>query len=425
MRCKRRSGAARVVSGAPLAPLEHRARAVWFGYWAAALITPWACSVDPEPVAVGQQSVIYANDDRIELCAADPPVRAAAHAGVLAVIPERALVSVGDGTSFRVAAPTLAASDRLCPGERFAEQRAAAVCTAILAAPDLALTSAHCIVSAQACRTLVFAFDYALNDSETPLEIAASSLHRCAEVVAIDADRAAGIDYAWVRLDPPVSTPRSPLALDTAPALRPGTRLIAVGASQGLPLKVDPAATVVTSGDANAAYFTAAIDAFTGTSGMPLFNGDLRVAGFLMQGQSDYVERDSCRTIRRIDEFCADCPKTGERIAYLRPAVQALCAAGEVAAVACPNAAPAPTSDDAAVMKQDATVLDARSPESRSAPTGCSALTDFRASGLNALLILVASLVSASLRRKKITRKAPRSLSPQTDEPDGYARNSR
>jgi hypothetical protein len=364
-------------------------------------LSPWlGCAVDPETAGVRRENVIYAEDNRIELYEAAAPVRQAGRTAVLAVIPERALVITDAGTVMRLTAPSLSQKDGLCKGERFADQPAAAVCTAILAAPDLALTSAHCIVSEETCRTLLFAFDYAYTASGTDSRIAVTSLHRCAAIVAIEADEKAGVDYAWVRLDPPALPPRAPAALNPTPRLAPGTKLTAVGAGQGVPLKVDPTANVVISGDAGSGFFTAAVDAFTGSSGMPLFDADMHVVGFLMQGQTDYVESGGCKVSRHIEKVCAECTKQGERIAYLRPALDALCAAGGFDAVACRDSCSAPAPDTASRPDQDAAVVAARSFNAVTS-AGCSVEQDAPGRGLRGVWMLL--LLSFVLFARKST----------------------
>jgi hypothetical protein len=112
-----------------------------------------------------------------------------------------------------VNAPSLCTLQGLCRGERFVDQPAAAFCTGVLVDWDLVLTAGHC-VHLFALEDFVVLFDY---DYSAPGVLTSKGETRAPVEVVSEALDPQGVDprldYAWIRLDSPVSSPRKPVAV--------------------------------------------------------------------------------------------------------------------------------------------------------------------------------------------------------------------
>ena len=99
--------------------------------------------------------MIYGADDRSEVFL-DPDARLRAASAATAAIVLRSAINVDASGAVSMDAPSAQEAFSLCPDERFAQQPSAALCTAVLVAPDLALTAGHCLtwMSASNCADL-------------------------------------------------------------------------------------------------------------------------------------------------------------------------------------------------------------------------------------------------------------------------------
>jgi hypothetical protein len=118
----------------------------------------------------------------------------------------------------------------LCPGERFADQPAAAFCSAVLIDDTLAVTAGHCLGSdlerARAvCAEMRVVFGFELTGPGAAVVLDADDVFSCRRVVLLQRDPG---DFAVIELDRPATPGRQPV---TAGALRPqaGDRLVVGG----------------------------------------------------------------------------------------------------------------------------------------------------------------------------------------------------
>jgi hypothetical protein len=281
-----------------------------------------ACSGSAEAVSDTAEPVVYGADDRYEYYdVADDAIRQRLAASVVALIAKSNLRQAGGGVS--IESDTWGEQAQLCPGERFADQPAAAFCTGVLLDWDKVLIAAHCAHRLPLAEfSVVFGYYY-----RAPEELAldARDIFQPIEVIAEALDGPAAetrLDYAWLRLSQRVAAPRAPAPVHILPP-EPGPvePLLFVGASGGVPLKADMGALLrdarLDSGD----YFIADTDSSHGASGGGAFGRHLELLGILARGGSDFNETtDGCRTSRRVPSALAE-----EQFTYAFRAVEGVC----------------------------------------------------------------------------------------------------
>jgi hypothetical protein len=128
-----------------------------------------------------------------------------------------------------------------------------------------------------------------------------------------------GVDYAWLRLDRPVSPERHRATLRPSPA-QVGEALTLVSFPGGVPMKADAGGSVTEIGEG--IVFTSH-DAFQSSSGGPLLDELGQIVSVLGGGAADLVATpDGCFTplVASAD------PRAGiERSTLIEPALQGLC----------------------------------------------------------------------------------------------------
>ena len=188
---------------------------------------------------------------------------------------------------------------RLCRGERFFDQSAAASCSGALVAPNIILTAGHCIEDQLDCNQMSIVFGFALKQEGASVEtIPGSEIYRCRKILRTSqGEKDDRPDYALVQLDRPVPN-HAPLELNFSP-IPEGTPLLVIGHPSGLPAKVASGAHVQSITEN---YFRADLDTFSGNSGSAVFNARTRkIEGILVRGAPDWVRNpeDQCLTARR------------------------------------------------------------------------------------------------------------------------------
>jgi hypothetical protein len=249
---------------------------------------------DEEHDAVGtsRATVVYGLDGRRELYETeDPELRALAASTAVAFMRSSDVVEANGKVQLRV--PSLGEALELCPGEPFAAQPSAALCSGLLVGPDLVLTAGHCVLDWPCDEVrLVAGFSYAQGGSlsgPTPNDV-----YRCREVV-LSAHSAPNeiprLDYGFVRLDRPVKgyvDDAIAVRAESSP-LNDGEPVALFGFPSGIPLKVDTSGVVTDPRGGSLDYFVSNADSFEGNSGSPVFDASGSLIGIQNRGATDYV----------------------------------------------------------------------------------------------------------------------------------------
>lgn len=272
-------------------------------------------------VATAREPIIYAADGRSEYFEERSEQVRGALTEAVAVIARRGQI-VGSADGGATAAQTLAEANELCPGERFAEQPAAAFCSAVLVDWDLVLTSAHCVRALPLSELeVVFGFYYR---EPGELDVALEDIFDVVEIVdeaKSDSDVVPRLDYAWLRLNRRVLSPRRPVPISLKPRVRSGQSLVAVGASGGVPLKIDTGGTAHDARTEVFDYFVADTDTSHGASGGGAFTTEMALLGVLARGGPDVVETEAgCKVAFHEDPELAE-----EEFTYAARARSELC----------------------------------------------------------------------------------------------------
>jgi V8-like Glu-specific endopeptidase len=316
----------------------------------------WSCAAAAEPsprdidargneaVGVRAEQLIYGSDDRRDGYALDTASKRLALESTAAAIPVDQLTRNRDG-SIQIAGPTLGELADLCPSEAFADQAAAARCSAVLVDDRLLLTAGHCVVDAAACADLRWVFGYAITSAGAPPLLRDDEIYSCAAVVGRHREHAAGglhWDYAFVELDRAVSATLHPVELAThAPLV--DDPLSVIGYPSGLPVKLDPHARVLDARSTAPDYFTLSSDTFAGSSGSGVFDASGALTGILIAGGEDYEYRAElgCSVARRVSAGGEDrdagssAEHSGERANRAAATIDGLCASGYESARLC------------------------------------------------------------------------------------------
>jgi hypothetical protein len=296
----------------------------------ATFMSSCSANVDAEHVW-GQQgaALLHGADDRKEYFEiADGAGERLAQSAV-ALIPKSRLAA--QGAIVAIEAPTLGEADALCPGEPFADQPAAAFCSAVLVDWDLILTAGHCArVLALGEFAAVFGYFYA---APSHLELTPQDVVDVTGIVAEALDPMAvepRLDYAWMRLARAVEPPRRPLPISLANPLERDLPILSMGSPGGIPLKLDAGGKVRDAREAWLDYFTADTDTSHGSSGGGAVDAQLSLLGILARGGSDFIDTPSgCRSTRRIPEATL----TEEQFTYAERALNDLCESGSQASL--------------------------------------------------------------------------------------------
>ncbi len=300
---------------------------------AASAVGVGSCVSPDDDLLVERAKVVYGMDDRVEYfdVSSEAP-RALMADSIVALVPRSAVRSENGRLIFD--APTWGEAAGLCPGERFADETAAAFCTGVLVDWDLVLTAGHCVhLLALQDFWVVFGYHY-----DAPGRLAATQADLATPIAVVgEALDPVGVeprlDYAWIRLAHAVAPPRQPVPVRlSAGTFAPGDPLVAIGAVGGTALKLDGGGKVRDARADQLDYFVADTDTAHGSSGGGAFDSGLALAGVLARGGTDFAPTESfCNTTVRV----SDPAQAEEQFTYAARAVESLCRADPTASSLC------------------------------------------------------------------------------------------
>lgn len=287
------------------------------------------CTSDPrEPddaVAGKQHAVVHGADDRRERYElVDRDLREFVGLRAVALMESSAL-SRAEG-SVGLAAESSAAVHNLCPGVRFSQQPAAALCSGILVDERTVLTAGHC-AKYLPCEQLAIVSGYYMESEGRLHPLEPSDVYQCQTVLASELSSREDderLDYAWILLDRAAPVTELQFRQPDVP-LQTAERLTLLGFGEGLPLKVD-ANTVVTDARLfDLDYFLMSADSFHGGSGAGLFDHSMQLVGIVSRGSADYeATSEGCNIVH----VKTDDPLAAEEAGtYAFRALQGLCEA--------------------------------------------------------------------------------------------------
>ena len=240
--------------------------------------------------------VIYGSDDRRDLFDSYISSTMKSLASSTVALVKTKAISESSSLTYRISGVTFGTKAKLCAGERFREQPAAAHCSGFLVGPDLVVTAGHCIRDEKACEATSFVFGYAMTSRDSnPSIVKRSNVYGCRSIVKTSATP--DLDFAVIRLSRKV-TDQQPLKFRRSGKPYAGTRLTLIGNPSGLPTKVAKNATIRSNSHQN--YLVATTDSFGGNSGSAVFNSQTGVVeGILVRGERDFVSNGTCNKVKR------------------------------------------------------------------------------------------------------------------------------
>lgn len=182
---------------------------------------------------------------------------------------------------------------------QFHDESAPGFATAFFVADGLALTASHCvcdpgthIISEERIKKIRLLFGFRMKTATEHHPIYKKSICCITDIVRFSRSSKDG-DWALVQLNKNPDGAH-PLALDFINVVHHPLPIYMLGHPSGLPLKYTQNGTVVEAREETQAgeetQFEAAIDAFAGNSGSPVFNNlTKKVIGILVAGKTDYV----------------------------------------------------------------------------------------------------------------------------------------
>lgn len=192
----------------------------------------------------------------------------------------------------------------LCKEEQFWDEPASGFCSGVLVGPQLVATADHCLDEEPDVTKIRFIFGFKMNSKNNPqITFSQNEVYSGKQVVS-DRYNPIGADWALIELDRPVAGDHPPKGVRRAGKIPDGEAVYAIGYPNGLPMKVSGGAVIRDNGQTE--IFVSNLDAYTGSSGSPVFNSAHLVEGILCRGERDFIEVQQCSR-------SLVCPNTGCR----------------------------------------------------------------------------------------------------------------
>ncbi len=223
------------------------------------------------------------------------------------------------GEEFQLPSKTVKDTFQTCPEFRLTDSKNPALCSAVLVAPNLVLTAAHCMsLTKDTCQDSAFAFGFN-EDNQT---LAKSDVYYCKKIRALSFFEKGNIqDYALVELDrtvmdvTPVKVRQKPLSI--------GDSVYTLGYPLGTSKKYSDG--LVRSIDRILAVSN--LDEYAGNSGGPVFDKNTHeLVGIVNSGEVDLIETAAgCQ----MPNVCKDNECMGENILQITEILRSLKDKGE------------------------------------------------------------------------------------------------
>ncbi len=267
--------------------------------FAASLLILASCT-DGSPAngGAGGKGDVWDTDDRVERYEIQTEAlrEAARSSGGTFLLTDLVHDETRDVWSAKTPTKTLGEDQRLCEGERFANQPAVAYCSATLITDDIMVSAGHCFQWSR-CEDFAVVFDYAYDAAPSdPMavskDIPGSKVYRCAEMLAtaydVDYDAERGSDYAVFRLDRKV-TDRPPAPVNWSDTLDNGEPAYVIGHPSRIPQKLAMGRIL---DNTNPDFVVHDADVFGGNSGGGLFDARGRLIGIHVHSSAQRYTSD-------------------------------------------------------------------------------------------------------------------------------------
>lgn len=253
---------------------------------------------------------------------------------------------------------SLGETQKMCVGEKFANQPASSKCSGFLVAPNLLMTAGHCLIAQMVpdyilnpeppkpyrdpmddpfdidiedilnppptpvttriapdqssqefmdkiakmgCEARKWVFDYNYINKNDATKVSKNSVYGCKSVKFVKYSEDHTADYALIELDRDVlninGSQRAPLKLNLKSKRKVNQEVFMIGHPAGLPSKFTENARVIKK--ENSDQLKVVIDSFGGNSGSAIFDKQTNeIVGILIRGHNDYYHVDTHETDR-------------------------------------------------------------------------------------------------------------------------------
>lgn len=175
-----------------------------------------------------------------------------------------------------------------CPDERYSQIPSVARCTGVLIAPQILLTTYHCVPTPEDCAANSWSFNFQKDDLDQALN-QKQQLNRysCKRLISAERNLMTLKDFSIIELDRPVIN-AEPVKIAKQQKLANEAKVFMLGHPYGLPLMTTGPSAILNNNLDH--YFETELDAFAGNSGSPVFNAEtMELEGIFVRGGTDEV----------------------------------------------------------------------------------------------------------------------------------------